>query len=148
MTPDPYHDGERQVRARTGETDAAILDGGVIADAVPAAATSFVAQRVLSVAARTGGDGVLWPVALSGAGLRMGQGRPRNRFADGRQLCLTGPVGLDIEGPREAPAGPTGGTGRGWTFRPDRRVSLPLGVEASEAADPSSVDMPLPEAGS
>ena len=87
MTPNPYHDGELQVQERTGERDAAVLNGGVISDAVPAAATAFVAQQALVVAARTDPDGALWAVLLSGAPgfARVGEDRRSVELApDGR----------------------------------------------------------------
>lgn len=308
MTTSPYHDGELAVQERTGERDAAVLNAGVIADAVPAAAAGFVAQQSLAALARTDGDGAVWSVLLSGApgfawvdddrrGVRLSpEGSPfggdagplatlrsddplgllfiefatRRRlrvngrigavdaaafvvaveqaypncpkyiqrravtvrgdapsegliecgdpltddlvrwiaaadtvllatrhpsgahdashrggdagfvrvegdrlrvpdypgnsmfmslgnlaldpraglvfpnFAAGQQLCLTGTAALDIDSPREAPMSATGGTGRWWSFRPDRWVVLPLGIAAEEdAVDRSPFNPPV-----
>jgi hypothetical protein len=49
----PFHEGERAVQRLTGEQDAAVQNGALIADTVMPAASHFLhAQRMLIVASR------------------------------------------------------------------------------------------------
>lgn len=308
MTTNSYHEGELAVQERTGERNAAVLNGGMVVDAVPAPAVRFVEQQVMAALARTDGDGAVWSLLLPGqpgfarveddrravrltfdgssfanaagpfaafqakdplgllfiefatrrrlrvngtvrdingttlrvaveqaypncpkhiqrrtieprrphladeavthgdaltddlrrwitgadtfllatrhpsgahdashrggnAGFVRVEGErlripdyPGNSmfmsfgnlaldpraglvfpdFASGRQLCLSGTAELDIDGPREAPASATGGTGRWWTFRPERWTVLPLAAVASGPPERSPFNPPMP----
>lgn len=57
MLHDPFHDGEIAVQTLTGERPAAIVNGRVIADAVPIPAVGFVAQQDMVVLSRTDESG-------------------------------------------------------------------------------------------
>lgn len=63
---DPFHDGERAIQELTGERAAAVMNGGVISDRIPAAATGFVAAQDMIVVVREDAGGALRPVILSG----------------------------------------------------------------------------------
>ncbi|SEN03904.1 hypothetical protein SAMN04488077_11150 [Roseovarius tolerans] len=63
---DPFHEGERAIQELTGERAAAVMNGGVISDRIPALAVSFVAAQTLIVIVRRDNTGSLWPVILSG----------------------------------------------------------------------------------
>ena len=50
MNDSVFHEGERLVQERTGEREIALLNGRMIADRIPSAARSFIAQQRLCVA--------------------------------------------------------------------------------------------------
>lgn len=57
---DPFHSGARDIQQRTGERDRAILNGRLIADAVPSGARSFVAQQQYCALGWVSPDGDVW----------------------------------------------------------------------------------------
>lgn len=67
MNDDPYHEGARGIQERTGQRAAALANGRVIRDAIPAAAASFVALQRICVIAATDGDGAPWVTCVVGA---------------------------------------------------------------------------------
>jgi predicted pyridoxine 5'-phosphate oxidase superfamily flavin-nucleotide-binding protein len=66
MNDSVFHEGERLIQERTGERETALLNGRLIADRIPGAARSFMAQQRLCVCAGLSGDGDLWAHFLTG----------------------------------------------------------------------------------
>ena len=67
MNESVFHQGERLIQERTGERELALLNGRLIADRIPGAARSFVAQQRVCVCAGLSADGNLWAHFLTGA---------------------------------------------------------------------------------
>lgn len=61
---DPFHPGERAVQARTGELDAALLNAGMIADAIPQGAWPFLTRQPWVILGGEGVEGRIWCSAL------------------------------------------------------------------------------------
>jgi predicted pyridoxine 5'-phosphate oxidase superfamily flavin-nucleotide-binding protein len=66
MNDSVFHEGERLIQERTGEREIALLNGRLIADRIPNAARSFIAQQRLCVCAGISPDGDLWAHFLTG----------------------------------------------------------------------------------
>jgi predicted pyridoxine 5'-phosphate oxidase superfamily flavin-nucleotide-binding protein len=66
MNDSVFHEGERLIQERTGEREIALLNGRMIADRIPSAARSFIAQQRLCVCASISHDGDLWAHFLTG----------------------------------------------------------------------------------
>jgi predicted pyridoxine 5'-phosphate oxidase superfamily flavin-nucleotide-binding protein len=66
MNDSVFHEGERLIQERTGEREIALLNGRMIADRIPNAARSFIAQQRLCVCAGISRDGDLWAHFLTG----------------------------------------------------------------------------------
>jgi hypothetical protein len=49
---DPLHSSEREIQERTGERDRAVLNGRLIASAIPQGARTFLTQQFYCVLAR------------------------------------------------------------------------------------------------
>ncbi|OXT02210.1 hypothetical protein B7H23_04655 [Notoacmeibacter marinus] len=64
--PDPFHEGERAIQEITGEREAALANGRIIADAVPVPAVPFVASQELAICSREDAEGRLWPGIVFG----------------------------------------------------------------------------------
>jgi len=65
ILPDTFHSGEREVQIRTGEQDRALINGGLIRDAIPPNAINFVAQQQSCVLGWTSPDGDIWGTFLA-----------------------------------------------------------------------------------
>ena len=67
---DPFHEGERSMQERAGERDAAVRNGGLIADVIPHRAIPFlVAQQMLVVGSIDEAGGPLASVVFGAAGM-------------------------------------------------------------------------------
>lgn len=64
---DPFHEGERAVQARTGETGAALLNARMIADTIPQGAWPFLTRQPWAILGGEGAEGRLWCSALVAA---------------------------------------------------------------------------------
>lgn len=64
---DPFHDGERAVQELAGERDKALLNGKIIARAIPAAAAQFVATQEMALLASVDSQGRLWASGVQGS---------------------------------------------------------------------------------
>ncbi|HJW08019.1 MAG TPA: pyridoxamine 5'-phosphate oxidase family protein [Holophagaceae bacterium] len=62
----PFHDGERAVQARAGETHTALLNGRMISESIVVQALPFIRKQPWAVLGGLDGDGRLWCSALVG----------------------------------------------------------------------------------
>lgn len=93
---DPFHSGERDIQQRTGERDRAILNGRLIAVAIPSGgARSFVAQQRYCALGWVSPEGDIWASFATG----------RQGFAASDETGTT--LSLDLGG--ETPVPPFGG---------------------------------------
>lgn len=79
---DPYHEGARRMQAHLGVRDRALLNGRVVAPAIPERALGFLAEQRLAVVGAAADDGALW------AGVMTGPAGFARATADGRGLHL------------------------------------------------------------
>lgn len=64
---DPFHAGERAIQELTGERDQALLNGRMLADAVPAGAIRFIAEQETVVVGNFESTGDLWAGLIAGS---------------------------------------------------------------------------------
>lgn len=88
---DPFHSGERDIQRLTGERDRALLNGRLIADAVPPGARPFVAQQQYCALGWVSPEGDIWSSFVAG----------RQGFASIDQTGTT--LFLDLEGANHVP---------------------------------------------
>src|SRR4051812_34745434 len=62
-----FHEGERAVQARTGETAVAARNGTVVADSVIVGARGFIAKQFMVVLGSADDGGAVWSSVLFGA---------------------------------------------------------------------------------
>lgn len=63
---DPFHEGERAVQERAGETHTALLNGAMISTAIMPGAIAFIARQPWAIFGGTDSEGRLWCSALVG----------------------------------------------------------------------------------
>jgi len=62
---DPFHSGERQVQEKTGERGKAILNGRLIASAIPQGARTFLTRQIYCVLGWASANGDIWASFLT-----------------------------------------------------------------------------------
>jgi predicted pyridoxine 5'-phosphate oxidase superfamily flavin-nucleotide-binding protein len=65
--PDRFHDGERRVQERSGEREAALRNGALIGEAIPARAIPFLAEQRLLALGSVAAQGAVWASVVFGA---------------------------------------------------------------------------------
>src|SRR5687768_3554728 len=79
--PDRFHDGERCVQERSGEREAALRNGALIGEAIPARAIPFLVEQRMLVLGSVAVQGTVWASVVFGA-------RGFVSSADGRSVVI------------------------------------------------------------
>ncbi len=107
---DPYHEGARRMQEHLGLRDRAILNGRIVAPAIPRGALGFLAEQRLAVLGAAADDGTLW------AGVMTGPAGFARATSDGLGLHLTCDAGAEDPLRHVLPGGLSPGRQAGLLF--------------------------------